>query len=107
MKKTFFILAGLGVAAYMFLGNKPKATDQEQIAPATGNFLADYNNKVVVDAGGYWFLVKDGKLHPPKDLASLQAWEAQNPPENYAVQVSGRVWEQYAQSNPEIFGASF
>lgn len=101
MKKVLIIAALLAGGYYLYSQNNTVDTSDN---PATTSPLDKYNNQLIVDADGYWMLVKDGKLYTPVDQASLTKWSAENPNQPTALNVAESIWLNYSNDN---YGGTF
>lgn len=102
MKKVLLVGAGLLVVLGVMAAKKGKDQDGTQTVPA--DIFTLYNNTVVSDSAGYWFLIRDGKLWTPNGQASLDTFFAANP--GRYVKLDFPVWTNYA-DKPEFIGGNF
>jgi hypothetical protein len=88
----------------------PSNENQLPIAPAnptSGDLLVKYNNRIVVDKNGYWMLIKDGRIYPPKDQASILAYQTANPQFKEVLKVTDDIWMFYSKRDSSVFGPHF
>jgi hypothetical protein len=93
MKKAVIGLLVLGGLYFAFA--KPKsATSVAQIDETNNDVFAKYNNRIVVDANGYWMIIRDGKYF---GIAgdTVQDWQNANPSNIEPIKVNEDIWIAY------------
>lgn len=111
MKK---VLIGVAVLAAIFavtkMTAKPKANEQStEITPES--VFSIYNNRIVQDSVGRWFLIKDGKLYGYDDkeaefFSTNQRWQAANPGVEIGIKIPISIWDYWSEHDQSKFGGT-
>lgn len=121
MKKALIILVLAAGGYYYYNKSKSTTTDDTTTAvPATttgGNapitfteadipmLLQQYDKRIVYDSKGYWFVVMNGLIYMPGELAYMQQYQAKFPQYAEPVALPFSVWE-VAAGYPEFHGGN-
>ena len=115
MNKNLILGLAVAGALYWQFGRKkgePESTESYEGSPIisptiiNGDTFAKYNNRVLVDANGFWMLIKNGKIYSPIDQSSLDKYSRENPNLPFLT-VNEDIWKYYSENFPKLFVGGF